>query len=120
MIKALWVTAGCISLGLGILGIVLPLLPTTPFILLASACFMRGSERLHQRLLAHKVMGPIISDWQTSRSIDKRVKNKAYIFIVASFGISIALAPIAWVKALLGIIFVILMVWFVRVPSNCS
>lgn len=124
MIKALWITAGSVSLGLGILGIVLPLLPTTPFILLASACYMRGSTRLHNKMLAHPTIGPIIINWHQSRSIEAAIKRKAYLFIIISFAFSIFMAPILWVKGLLGLIFIILMIWFIQVPvtksGNCD
>ncbi|WP_261833477.1 YbaN family protein [Vibrio ishigakensis] len=120
MIKALWVTAGSVSLGLGLLGILLPLLPTTPFILLASACYMRGSTRLHNKMLSHPTVGPIIINWRASRSIEKGVKRKAYVFIVLSFTFSIFMAPIIWVKVLLGVIFILLMTWFIQVPETNS
>jgi hypothetical protein len=59
---------------LGAIGVALPLLPTTPFILLAAFCFSKSSERFHQRLLEHKLFGQIISDWQRHGVI--RLKTK--------------------------------------------
>ena len=56
-VRALWVAAGTIFLGVGIAGIILPLLPGAVFLLIASACYLRGSERLHHWLINHKVLG---------------------------------------------------------------
>ena len=65
---------GFVFLGLGALGVVLPLLPATPFILLAAACFARSSEKWHQWLLASETFGPMIMNWEKSRCISCRVK----------------------------------------------
>lgn len=66
--------SGLFFVGLAILGAVLPLLPTTPFLLVAAACFAKSSPRLHKMLLENKVFGPLIYHWQASRSIPKRAK----------------------------------------------
>ena len=60
--KALLTLAGGIALGLGLLGVVLPGLPTTPFVLLAAACFAKASPRLHQRIVANPLLGPMVRD----------------------------------------------------------
>ena len=65
---------GFVFLGLGALGVVLPLLPATPFILLAAACFARSSEKWHRWLLASDTFGPMIRNWEQSRCISCRVK----------------------------------------------
>ena len=66
--------AGVLALALGILGIFLPLLPTTPFLLLASACFARGSERLHRWLLSHRVFGDYLRNFEEGRDIPRKAK----------------------------------------------
>ena len=65
---------GMFFIVLAFIGVFLPLLPTTPFVLVAAACFAKSSPRLHQMLLDNKVFGPIINHWQQSRSIPKRAK----------------------------------------------
>lgn len=65
---------GIFFVGLAILGAALPLLPTTPFLLVAAACFAKSSPRMHKMLLQNKVFGPLIYHWQQSRSIPKRAK----------------------------------------------
>lgn len=66
--------AGCLALGLAALGVVLPGLPTTPFVLLAAACFAKASPRLHAWLLKHRHLGPLVRDWEAHRSLPLRVK----------------------------------------------
>lgn len=91
MTRFLWMTAGCVSLGLGLMGMVLPLLPTVPFLLLAAFCFARSSERLHRWLLDHPRLGPPILDWQDRGAIRRRAKWLAGGSILVTFGISLAL-----------------------------
>lgn len=87
--RALWLLAGWISLILGLIGIVLPLLPTTPFILLAAFCFQRGSDRLHRWLVNHPRFGPLITDWRERGAIPRKAKRNAMIALVAVLGISL-------------------------------
>lgn len=76
--------AGAAALLLGILGIFLPLLPTTPFLLLASACFARGSTRLHGWLLSHRVFGEYLRNFEAGRGIPLKAKVVATIMLWAS------------------------------------
>ena len=62
--RPLFLTLGYVSLGLGIIGLLLPVLPTTPFILLAAFAFSKSSEKLHGWLLNHRLYGPLITNWQ--------------------------------------------------------
>lgn len=87
----LWLAAGLISLGLGIIGAVLPLLPTVPFLLLAAFCFARSSERLHNWLLNHPRFGPSIANWNERGAISRTAKQLATISIVVTFLISLGL-----------------------------
>ncbi len=72
--RALLVVTGLVALALGLIGIVLPGLPTTPFVLLAAACFARASPRLHHWLTQHRYLGPMVRDWEANRSLPLRVK----------------------------------------------
>ena len=80
--RLLYNVAGCICVALAFLGLFLPLLPTTPFLLLAAYCFSRGSARMHRWLLEHPRLGPIIRDWNEHRIVRPRVKLAAAIAIV--------------------------------------
>ena len=91
----LWTIAGLASLGLGVLGIFLPLLPTTPLVLLAAFCFAKGSPRLHAWLVGHPRFGPAIKDWQNRGAISRRGKRLALIAMAATFALALALG-LAW------------------------
>jgi uncharacterized membrane protein YbaN (DUF454 family) len=80
-----------LSVALGLIGVVLPLIPTVPFMLLAAFCFARSSERLHGWLLAHPSFGPPILDWQERGAISLQGKRIATLSIGLVFTISLAL-----------------------------
>jgi len=75
--RGIWLASGLLFLALGGLGVVLPVLPTTPFLLVAAACFARSSPRLHGWLTAHPLFGPPIRDWQVHGAIRPRAKALA-------------------------------------------
>ncbi|MEW6993256.1 YbaN family protein [Colwelliaceae bacterium MEBiC 14330] len=75
---------GIIFVGLAILGVILPILPTTPFLLVAAACFARSSPAMQRRLLANKTFGPMIHDWQKHRSIPRKAKRIALLTMILS------------------------------------
>lgn len=88
--RLLFNAVGWLSVGLAILGVPLPILPTTPFLILAAACFVRSSPTAHARLVAHPRFGPLIAQWQTRRTIPAWAKRRALILIALTFGVSIA------------------------------
>ncbi len=88
MHKPFFMTLGLLCVGLAVLGIFLPILPTTPFLLLAFACFAKSSERLRNWLLANKIFGPTIRQWHETRSISRKAKIYAIISIFIVGGIS--------------------------------
>jgi hypothetical protein len=86
----LLLAAGLLCLVLAVLGLFLPLLPATPFLLLAAACFARSSERLHAWMLRHRRFGPLLSDWETQRAIRPAAKRSATAAILASAALTLA------------------------------
>ncbi|SNB52341.1 hypothetical protein SAMN07250955_101233 [Arboricoccus pini] len=93
----IWLGAGWAAVTLAILGIFLPLLPTTPFLLLAAALFARGSPRLHVWLLAHPRLGPPILDWQMHGSISTRAKSLTLVAMGVAFLITLLLRLPGWI-----------------------
>ncbi|MYM55362.1 YbaN family protein [Thalassovita mangrovi] len=87
--RVIWAILGLISVALGLIGVVLPLLPTVPFMLLAAFFFARSSERLHAWLIEHPTFGPSIVDWQTRGAISSKGKRIATLSIVAVFAIAL-------------------------------
>lgn len=87
-VRLLLILSGSFSLGLGILGIFLPVLPTTPLLLLASLCYMRSSPKIHSWLINHKVLGEYIYYYTKHRAIRKRTRVVALISLWASLLIS--------------------------------
>ena len=101
-LRPLLFAAGLLSLALGIIGIFLPIMPTTPFLLLAAAAFARSSARLHDWLLNHPWFGRYIRDYIEKRGIRLRVKILAIALLWLSIGISVLfLVPLLAVKVLL-------------------
>ena len=95
--RHLWTLAGLIAMGLGLVGAVLPLLPTVPFMILAAFCFARGSQRFHDWLTGHPQFGPAIRDWRAHGAISRRGKSAAGIGIAAAFVLSLVLGVPGWV-----------------------
>lgn len=91
MLRVFWIVAGGVSLGAGVAGIVLPLVPTTPLLLLTAFCFARSSPRLEMWLVEHPRLGPPIRDWRAEGAISARAKTLAMLAIGATFGLSLAL-----------------------------
>ena len=87
-----WLVVGLLALALGAIGIALPLLPTTPFILVAAFAFAQSSEKLHQWLLDHNVFGPLIDNWQRHGAISRRAKVLSVVSMAALLLISLAMA----------------------------
>ena len=82
--------AGTISLGLGILGIFLPLLPTTPFLLLAAACYARSSSRFSNWLLSNRFLGKFIKNYQEGKGVPLKLKAFSILLLWITIGCSVA------------------------------
>lgn len=118
MIRAIYTLIGVVSLALGIIGIFLPLLPTTPFLLLAAFCFMRGSTRMHNWLINHKIFGPYIRDFQAGLGIPLRTKCLALTIMWISLAISAWIVPLIWVKWLLLVPGIGVSIYLWRLPTR--
>lgn len=116
--RLIWIALGLCALALGLVGLVLPLLPTTPFMLLAAACFAQSSPRLHDWLVSHPVFGPAIRDWRNHRAIAPKAKRMAIIAMAAAFGLSVVLG-LGWqVLALQATVLVVMGSWIWTRPDG--
>ena len=97
--RALWLVLAWVSLALGVIGIVLPGLPTTPFVLLAAFAAARGSLRLHKRLHSHPRFGPMLRDWERDGAVSRRAKWFATITMLLSGVIMWVFSPRWWMAA---------------------
>lgn len=114
----LWL-AGALSLMLGVIGIFLPLMPTTPFLLLTAACWARASPRLHRRLLAHPRFGPVIADWERHHSLPRKVKLTAIGLLSISIAASMYIVrDRLWLQLLLAAIAISVATWMWRLPTR--
>jgi uncharacterized membrane protein YbaN (DUF454 family) len=117
----LLLSAGVLCTALGAAGAFLPLLPTTPFLLLAAACFVRSSPALHRRLLANRIFGPYLAQWQRDRTVPRDAKRKAYGLVVLTFAVSIALTKVTWLRvtlAGLGLALIGFLAWLPTTPRG--
>lgn len=119
LVRGVLVGAGVLCVALGVLGIFLPLLPATPFMLLAAACFARSSRRFHDWLLASRTFGPLVREWEQHRSIPRRTKLTAIALMSLTMAASIVLVVEArWLQGLLAACGVVLALWLYRIPSR--
>ena len=119
LVRFLWVGLGCLFVGLGAIGAVVPGMPTTIFLVLAAACFIRSSQKLYDWLISNKTFGPYLKDYREGKGIPLRAKVLALSLIVifVSFAVFYALEVIQ-IKILVGLIGIIgfLFVFF-KVPA---
>ncbi|MDC0737734.1 YbaN family protein [Cognatishimia sp. SS12] len=115
--RFVWTICGLLSLTLGTLGVVLPLLPTVPFLLLAAFCFAKGSDRLHHWLLSHRIFGPPIEEWRTKGAISRVAKRWSTVSILAVLAMSFLL-NVAWPVFGLQIIILTAVLTFIWTRPN--
>ncbi|HSO07083.1 MAG TPA: YbaN family protein [Pelomicrobium sp.] len=118
-VRWLLIGAGTVCVVLGLIGVFMPVLPTTPFMLLAAACYARSSERFYRRLVGSPTFGPTILEWQRHRSIPYRTKGYAIVLMSATLATSIVFfVSNPYLKAALAALGVAVAVWLWRIPSR--
>ena len=119
VVRYAWLAAGWLCFGVGVVGVVLPGLPTTGPLLLALACFARGSHRLHNWLLQHRIFGPPLQRWQRYRTIPLRAKVVAVSMMVASFAYVTFFASMpTWLVAVVGVLVGVGVTVVLRIPPG--
>lgn len=116
-VRAILVVVGTTALVIGVLGIVVPVLPTTPFLLVAAACYARSSTRLYAWLLGQPSLGRIVAEWRRSRSLPPGVKPRALLVVALTFTVSVILVDAFVLQLLLVAVGVILGAFLWRIPA---
>jgi uncharacterized membrane protein YbaN (DUF454 family) len=118
-VRVALVVAGTGFVGLGVLGAFLPVLPTTPFMLLAAACYARASTRFYNGLLNNRLFGPTVREWRRHRSIPYRTKWGAIALMAITLTASIVFAvEDGRMQVALAAFGVLLAAWMARIPSR--
>lgn len=113
---------GLLFVGLAIIGAILPVMPTTVFLLVAAACFARSSPYLYNKLLSNKAFGPLIRDWENHKSIPRRAKYTALISIVlaASWSCYILAGKLVWQLSVIVLVLIpIVIIWRLPLSEDC-
>jgi uncharacterized membrane protein YbaN (DUF454 family) len=95
--RPVYFVLGALLLAVGIIGVVLPLVPTTGPVILAAFCFARSSRRFHDWLIHHPRFGPVIADFRAGRGIPRRTKTWALAAMAAAFTVAVILVADGWI-----------------------
>ena len=118
-VRAALVLAGSGFVVVGLAGIFLPVLPTTPFLLVAAACYARASRRFYNALLNNRLFGPAILEWQQHRAMAWRTKLTAIALLSLTLAVSIVFfIENAWARLALALFGLLLAAWLYRIPSR--
>lgn len=109
---------GTAALVLGVVGIFLPILPTTPFLLLTSFCYLHSSQKLHHWLLSHPILGRYLQDYVRHRAVPRRAKLLALGTLWPSLTFSILLIPLLPVKILVGAVGLLVSIHILRLRER--
>ncbi|MCP1660654.1 YbaN family protein [Neisseria perflava] len=111
-------TCGAVSLLLGIIGIFLPVLPTTPFVLLTAACWAKASPRFHHWLYHHRYFGSMVQNWEQHRAVPRKAKILAVSMMTLSCLFLFWHFPDRWYVGALSTVFCgCVAVWMIRLPE---
>ena len=118
MTRVLWLCAGWVCVGLAALGVILPLMPTVVFLIVAAYAFSKSSPRFHTWLLTHPTFGPPLNDWLERGAISRNSKIAASIAILASFVLAWALGAPNVILAVQVLILGLVLVFILTRPGD--
>jgi uncharacterized membrane protein YbaN (DUF454 family) len=119
VVRGMLIVAGVASVVLGVVGLVVPVMPTTPFLLVAATCFARASPSFYRRLVMSPRFGPLILEWRRHRSIPWRTKLCAIGLLGVSLTTSIVLfVRPAWLQAVMAAVGLAVAIYLYRIPSR--
>jgi hypothetical protein len=108
LVRALLIVLGMLSLGVGLVGVFIPVLPTTPFLLLAAACFARGSERIYDWMIGNRLFGSYLRNYREGNGLPMRAKLISATILWAAIMVSVLLfVDEAWIRVVLIIVAVV-------------
>lgn len=118
-VRLVLVVVGSLCVALGVVGIFVPGLPTTIFILTAAACYARASPRFYNWLLSNPAFGPLVHEWRTHGSMPRRAKVVAITLILTTFGVTLVFfVDNHWIRAALVAVALALVMYLARIPSR--
>ncbi|MDP2993874.1 MAG: YbaN family protein [Anaerolineales bacterium] len=118
IIKSVWIFSGTVFVGLGVLGVFLPVLPTTPFLLLAAFCYGRGSRRFYHWLVYRSWVGSYIRNYQSGHGIPLKQKALTIILLWLTIGSTIGLVALVWwLKAVMFVVAISVTIHLVRMKT---
>lgn len=119
VMRLVFAGSGTLCVAIGLVGAILPILPTTPFMLLAAGCYARASPRFYNWLLNTRAFGPLIREWRQYRSIPRRTKLTAIALMAMTLATSIVLfVKQPYLQIAIGIFGCVLATWLYRIPSR--
>lgn len=116
-VRLLWLLVAVVALGLGVVGIVVPGLPTTPFVILSAWAASRASTRLHDWLRRHRFFGPILATWRQGGRIERRAKWASAFAMAGCAGLLFLVARPIWTAAAGTAVMGVVAVWIWRRPE---
>lgn len=116
----MWWAFAYLALGLGIVGVVVPLMPTTVFILIAAYCAARGSDTLHRKLLEHRIFGPMIKDWQATGAVSRKAKYMAVGSMAVCAVVLFLVTPKWWIAGIGTACMAVVAVWLWSRPEPAA
>lgn len=119
LFRGVFFILGFVFLGLGVLGVIIPGLPTTVFVILAGYCWAKSSKRFHRWLISHKIFGKMITSWQERKAIPRSAKYMAWsMMAISTFVLFFSLPPDKiWIAVIAALMSLAVAIWMAKLPD---